>query len=56
MFREVSLPEAVPGRMFLHSMPGRHEPIDDTLRQLRTNGISEIVCLAGSSEISQKIP
>ena len=51
MFREVTLPVNIPGRLFLHSMPGRHEPLNQTWEQLKGLKISAIICLAGPDEI-----
>jgi protein-tyrosine phosphatase len=56
MFREVKLPANVPGRLFLHSMPGRHEPLNQTWEQLKVLKISAIICLAGPDEIRSTSP
>ena len=55
MFREVRIPSAG-GKLFLHSMPGRHEPLDQTWEHLKAGGIAAIICLAGNDEISKKSP
>ena len=34
MFREVPLPEPVRGRLYLHSMPGRHETFEEFLSEV----------------------
>ena len=56
MFREVTVPENVRGRLFLHSMPGRKEPIGDFLEALGETGIAAIYCLVSDSEINRKSP
>jgi hypothetical protein len=33
MFRDVGLPEGVAGRLYLHSMPGRYEPLSGLLKR-----------------------
>lgn len=55
-FREVKLPERVPGRLYLHSMPGRCESLDDAWGEVRRLGVSGIVCLAPMDEIREKSP
>ena len=45
-FREVTLAAGTTGRLFLHSMPGRQEPLEEVWHQLQTLGISAIVNLA----------
>ncbi len=42
--------------LFLHSMPGRYESLDEAWRQIRSNRIDEIVCLASPEEIRSKSP
>jgi protein-tyrosine phosphatase len=54
MFRSVELPDSVPGRLLLHSMPGRFEAIDKVWHQVRTDAIGAIVCLTEEFEIRQK--
>jgi len=54
MFRTVSLPESVPGRLLLHSMPGRFEAIERVWQQLRSETVSAIVCLTEEFEIRLK--
>jgi protein-tyrosine phosphatase len=56
MFREVTIPEGVPGRLFLDGMPGRREPLERVWDQVREQGVSAIVCLAGADEIRRKSP
>ena len=54
MFCEVRLPRTVTGQLFLHSMPGRYEPLDHTWEHVKAQRIAAIVCLAGNDEISVK--
>ena len=54
MFRSVELPASVPGRLLLHSMPGRFEAIDKVWHQVKTDAVGAIVCLNEDFEIRQK--
>ena len=54
MFRCVELPAWVPGRMLLHSMPGRFEAIEKVWHQVRSDAVGSIVCLTETFEIRQK--
>jgi protein-tyrosine phosphatase len=54
MFRRVDLPARVPGRLLLHSMPGRFEAIESVWRQLRNEKVHAIVCLTEKYEIRLK--
>jgi protein-tyrosine phosphatase len=56
MFRLVDLPPDVPGRLYLHSMPGRYEPYQATLDSARMKGITQVVCLTSLEEIAGKAP
>jgi len=56
MFRHVRLPEGVAGGLRLHSMPGRHEPLDQVWQHIRRDAIQVIICLAGSQEIQTTSP
>ncbi len=53
MFRRVDLPARVPGRLLLHSMPGRYEAIESVWHQVRTEAVGAIVCLAEKDEIHE---
>ena len=50
-FRSVDLPDSVTGRLFLHSMPGMRESINDFLFQINEDNIQKIVSLTGLEEI-----
>jgi protein-tyrosine phosphatase len=54
MFRGVDLPARVPGRLLLHSMPGRHEAIESVWNQVRNEAVHAIVCLAEKDELQEK--
>ena len=54
MFRRVDLPAKVPGRLLLHSMPGRYEAIERVWHQVRNEAVRAIVCLAEEDEIHEK--
>jgi protein-tyrosine phosphatase len=54
MFRCVELPARVPGRLLLHSMPGRFETIERVWHQLRSEVVGAIVCLSEIYEIRVK--
>ena len=54
MFRHVDLPAGVPGRLLLHSMPGRYEAIESVWHQVRNEAICVIVCLAEKDELHEK--
>jgi len=54
MFRRVDLPARVPGRLLLHSMPGRYEALESVWHQVRSEAVRAIVCLAGKDEIRVK--
>jgi len=56
MFGEVRMPRTETGKLFLHSMPGRYEPLDHTWEHVKAQRIAAIVCLAGNDEISVKSP
>ena len=54
MFRRVDLPARIPGRLLLHSMPGRYEAIESVWHQIERETVSAIVCLAEKEEIREK--
>jgi protein-tyrosine phosphatase len=54
MFRRVDLPARVPGKLLLHSMPGRFEAIDRVWHQVKNEPVAAIVCLTEQYEIRQK--
>ncbi|HEX2225770.1 MAG TPA: hypothetical protein VHM64_01435, partial [Candidatus Binatia bacterium] len=54
MFRVVDLPARVPGKLLLHSMPGRFETIENVWDQVRSQAVGAIVCLAEKYEVRLK--
>jgi protein-tyrosine phosphatase len=54
MFRSVQLPATVPGKLLLHSMPGRFEALERVWHQVRSDDVGAIVCLTESFEIQLK--
>jgi len=56
LYRGVTLPDEVPGRLYLHSMPGRHESWDEFLREARRVNLDLIVCLSSEGEIQSTSP
>ncbi|MCD6284493.1 MAG: tyrosine-protein phosphatase [Anaerolineae bacterium] len=56
MFRTVTLPQNIPGRIYLHSMPGRCESWGDFAAEASRCNIQTIVCLAPDDEIERKSP
>jgi len=54
MFRRVDLPAEVPGRLLLHSMPGRYEAIESVWHQVRSEAVRAILCLAEKDELLEK--
>lgn len=56
LFRTVTLPPAVTGVLYLHSLPGRYEPLATVFTECKVLGISTIICLVPQDEISVKSP
>ena len=54
--RALALPTDVAGRIWLASMPGRHESWGEFLRQASAAGIDLIVCLTPRHEIDSYAP
>ena len=54
MFRRVL--SNSPGQLFLHSMPGRRESIEEFEREASTQAVRRVVCLTGEPEIAKKSP
>lgn len=54
MFRPVDLPDQIPGRLLLHSMPGRYEAIERVWLHVKKEAVGAIVCLAEKAEIELK--
>src|SRR5580704_15593734 len=54
--RLVNLPPTIPGHLYLHSMPGRNESIEEFLADITRKKISCVVCLVPPDEIRRKAP
>ena len=44
------------GKIFLHSLPGRYEKLEDLVEELNKLNLYEIICLADKKEIQEKSP
>jgi predicted protein tyrosine phosphatase len=53
-FRSVPLGKGTPGKLFLHSMPGRYEPWNDALAELAGHAVTHVISLAPEREIAEK--
>jgi len=56
MFRPVILSDLCDGKLYLHSMPGRHESFEQAKDDIRKYKISKVVCLTPLEEIRRKSP
>jgi hypothetical protein len=56
MLRSVSLPLEIRGALFLSSMPGEYESLEQAFQEMRGQGITRIVRLAPIEEIREKSP
>ena len=56
MFRSVILSDLFKGKLYLHSMPGRHEVFAKAKDDIRKYRISKVVCLTPLEEIRKKSP
>jgi hypothetical protein len=56
MLRPLPLPDNIPGNLWLTSMPGRFEPLEEFLGWCRGVSANEIVCLVDGEEIAEKSP
>ncbi len=56
MFRQVILPDQVSGRLYLHSMPGRHEKLEQFVSEAERVKLDVVICLASESEVRSKSP
>ena len=54
MFRRVDLPARVPGKLLLHSMPGRYEAIESVWSHVKNETVTAIVCLTEKQELHEK--
>jgi len=56
MFRQVSLPAALRGALYLHAMPARYESWDAFTEELARCRVENVVSLASEEEIREKSP
>ena len=56
LFRTVVLPRNVSGSLYLHSMPGRYEPLSNSVSEIEKNEIDIVVSLNSLDEIREKSP
>lgn len=56
MFRALPLPDDTAGEVYLHSMPGRNEPLAEVSEAIRARGIMRVISLAPLEEIREKSP
>ena len=56
MFRYVAMDRQVPGRLYLHSMPGRYEPLEFAQEESSRRQIESVICLTSIAEIRLKSP
>ena len=54
MFRRVVLPADIPGKLLLHSMPGRFEALEKVWRHIESEAVSTIICLNELHELRSK--
>jgi len=54
--RPLQLPAGIPGALWLHSMPGRCESLQETTDWCASGGIDFVVCLVSDEEIAKKSP
>lgn len=55
-FRSLALPDTVPGRLWLQSMPGRREPWGFFLDEARLQQLNLVVCLNPLEEVAALSP
>lgn len=56
MFREVTLPKDISGKLYFHSMPGRYETLEATKAAISEHKIEIIICLTSLEEAYRKSP
>jgi hypothetical protein len=54
MFRRVAIASRIPGKLLLHSMPGRYEALENVWVQVRNEGVHAIVCLAEKDKLHER--
>lgn len=56
MYRSVELPAHVWGRLYLGSMPGRYEVLEEAWRAIVERDIARVICLVPADELEDKSP
>ncbi len=56
VFRPVPLPAEIPGRLYLHGMPGTSEPWPKFIAEARRLRLDAVACLVPDGEIAEKSP
>jgi protein-tyrosine phosphatase len=56
MLREVTLPAAISGRLFLAAMPGRYGPFEEERRAIVDSRVDVVICLTTVEEARLKSP
>ena len=56
LFRTVVLPRDVSGSLYLHSMPGRYDPLSTTVSEIEEKEIDIVISLTSLEEIRNKSP
>lgn len=56
MYRAVELPDAVAGRLYLGSMPGRYEAFEEAWSAIGRSRIARVICLVPPEELRDKSP
>lgn len=56
MFRALPVPDTVRGKVYLHSMPGRNEPLQAALDAIHDLGIEYVISLAPLAQIWERSP
>ena len=56
MFRLLTLPPGIPGRLWLDAMPGRFEPWSHFLAQASRHRLDRVVCLTSLDEVASLAP
>lgn len=53
-FRRLTWPKQVPGALYLLSMPGRREPLEQSWAEVARRCIMQFLCLAPDNEVREK--
>jgi protein-tyrosine phosphatase len=56
MFRSIKLPDHIPGKIYLHSMPGYYEKYELAFSELSEKDIQTVISFTSLNEIRMKSP